>query len=87
MVGDGVDNNEAFGQGIAIGDFNGDHVMDMAVEVPGETDQGSVGAASIIYGTSTGLNVGGSTAAQQQNQFWVPRCTRFSSITRRRPRI
>ena len=36
-------------------------MMDMAVEVPGETDQGSVGAASIIYGTSTGLNVGGST--------------------------
>jgi FKBP-type peptidyl-prolyl cis-trans isomerase len=73
MVGDGVDNNEAFGQGVAIGDFNGDHIMDMVAEVPGETDQGGVGAASIIYGTSTGLNIGGSTTSQQQNQFWVPK--------------
>ena len=77
ILGDGVDNNELFGSGLAIGDFNGDHIADLAVEVPGETDQGTAGAANIIYGTSTGLNAGGSAAAQQQNQFWLPRLNRL----------
>lgn len=77
IVGDGVDNNEHFGANFAIGDFNGDHVADLAVEVPGETDQGTAGAATILYSAgSSGLNVGG-TGNVQTNQFWVPRLSRI----------
>ena len=73
IIGDGVDNNEEFGTSLAIGDFNGDHLADLAVEVADDSDNGAPGAANILYSGPVGLSVGGGDTGVQENQFWVPR--------------
>ena len=58
--------------GVARGDFNGDGVADLAVGVPLE-DIGNVrdaGAVNVIYGSATGLTVGGGSTGVPRNQFW-----------------
>jgi FKBP-type peptidyl-prolyl cis-trans isomerase len=72
--GDDVAANEAFGSSLAIGDFNGDRLRDLAVEVPGESFNNSEpGSANAIFGSSngTGLNAGGTNSAEQF-QIWLP---------------
>ncbi len=79
IIGDGVVQDERFGSSVAIGDFNGDRIPDLAIEVPGEDDnkaqQGGdavAGSANIIYGSNSGLTVGGTTGSEA-SQFWLPR--------------
>ena len=73
IIGDGVDNNEKFGASLAIGDFNGDRLADLAVEVADDTDNGGPGAVNILYSGASGPSVGGGDTGIQENQFWVPK--------------
>jgi hypothetical protein len=74
VSGDDSAANEAFGSSLAIGDFNGDRLGDLAVEVPGESNNNSEpGSADAIFGSSngTGLSAGGTNIAEQF-QLWLP---------------
>jgi FKBP-type peptidyl-prolyl cis-trans isomerase len=69
--GDDTDVNDAFGSSLTIGDFNGDHIGDLAVETPHDLIQGSTtDTANVVYGTSTGLVASG-TGSVEDNQIWV----------------
>ena len=71
-TGDGAAANAKFGSAVAIGDFNGDKIADLAVEVPGDTNNNSqAGTVDTIFGTSTGLNAGG-TGNNEATQVWLP---------------
>ena len=57
---------DKFGLALAIGDIDGDSFDDLAVGVPGE-DLGSTsnaGLVSVLYGSGTGLIIGGETFSQ-----------------------
>lgn len=57
-VAGGAETRDHFGAALAVGNFNGDAFLDLAVGVPGE-DIGSerdAGAIHVIYGTRTGLD-------------------------------
>jgi hypothetical protein len=58
---DAAEPNDAFGNALASGDFDGDGFDDLAVGVPRETIGAEVGAGAvqIIYGTATGLSASG----------------------------
>ena len=76
-TGDSAAANAEFGSAVAIGDFNGDKIGDLAVEVPGDANNrdssGNVFAGTVdtIFGTSTGLNAGG-TGNNEATQVWLP---------------
>ncbi len=76
-TGDSAAANAEFGSAVAIGDLNGDRIADLAVEVPGDTNNkdssGNVFAGTVdtIFGTSTGLNAGG-TGNNEATQVWLP---------------
>jgi FKBP-type peptidyl-prolyl cis-trans isomerase len=76
-TGDAASANAEFGSAVAIGDFNGDKIGDLAVEVPGDANNkdssGTVFAGTVdtIFGTSTGLNAGG-TGNNEATQVWLP---------------
>ena len=71
-TGDSPAANELFGSSVAIGDFNGDHIGDLVSETPGEShNNNQPGSASIIFGTSSGLNAGG-TGTAETTQVWIP---------------
>ncbi|HEY2881719.1 MAG TPA: FG-GAP repeat protein, partial [Pirellulales bacterium] len=54
---------DGFGSALAVGDFNGDHKIDLAIGVPGEnvTANNDAGAVNIIFG-----HVGGLTASSDE---------------------
>jgi hypothetical protein len=54
-----------FGYALATGDFNGDFYADLAIGVPyeGVGDIEGAGAASVVYGSASGLSIDG-------DQFW-----------------
>jgi hypothetical protein len=61
--GDLSEKDDAFGKALALGDFNGDSFMDLAVGVPDETLGlvGAAGAVNVMYGAEPGgLHTGGS---------------------------
>jgi hypothetical protein len=63
---DASESGDLFGQVLAVGDFDGDGVFDLAVGVPGE-DVGSesdAGAVHVVYG------IGGNGLSTSGNQFW-----------------
>ena len=60
---DAAENNDSLGFAIAIGDFDGDGIMDAAVGAPGEDN--SRGLVHVLFGAIDGL-----TAAD--NQVWKP---------------
>lgn len=64
-----ADNNEAFGSALAVGDFNNDGNMDLAIGVPNDKDiKPRAGLVDIIFGTPNGLpdNATGSVAVLSQ---------------------
>jgi hypothetical protein len=60
---------DRFGQSLAVGDFNGDGHDDLAIGVPGESDEAEnltqVGVVQILYGSGAGLTLDGSDLFQQ----------------------
>jgi len=64
IQGDG-EPGDRLGGAVAVGDFDGDGFVDLAMGVPGESQNGfsDAGALHSIYGTANGLNASGA-------QFW-----------------
>jgi hypothetical protein len=64
---DAAESSDQFGTALAVCDFNGDGFDDLAVGVPGETDDGAfaAGAVDVFYGSSAGL---AAVAAQHLTQ-------------------
>ena len=64
-VGDG----DAFGQALAVGNFNNDRYDDLAIGVPGSAVSGilSAGAVQILYGSADGLTVEGAQVWTQES--------------------
>jgi hypothetical protein len=64
-VEDDAEPNDAFGNALAVGDFDGDGYDDLAVGARGETVSGfeAAGAVNVLYGSAAGLRGDGS-------QFW-----------------
>jgi len=58
-------NGDKLGRAVAVGDFDGDGYVDLAIGVPGEDLSGfnNTGAIHVIYGTASGLTAAG-------DQFW-----------------
>ena len=64
-IADSAEQDDAFGQVIFAGDFDGNGKDDLVIGVPGE-DIGAIedaGAVNLLYGTRRGLRSGG-------NQIW-----------------
>lgn len=59
--------DDHFGSALAVGDFNGDGVDDLAIGVPGEEIGGveEAGAVHVLYGTS------GDGLTAKDNQIWI----------------
>jgi hypothetical protein len=68
MVGTAEDGDQ-FGQALAVGDFDGDGVVDLAVGVPGEGlgATSSAGAVNVLYGGADGLSGAGSQLFTQDS--------------------
>ena len=58
---DPAEPGDRFGEALAVGDFNGDGIDDLAVGIPGETLSGhaSAGAIQIHYGLPNGIQLAG----------------------------
>jgi len=75
--GDDAEANEKFGSALTIGDFNGDHIADLAVQTPAESfNDSNDGTANIIFAASNGLNVGG-TGNLTPHQIWLSSSTQM----------
>jgi hypothetical protein len=63
--------NDLFGRALAAGFFNGDAYEDLAIGADGETRGGHAGAGCVIvlYGTASGLDVGGGQLWAQGSAF------------------
>jgi hypothetical protein len=65
-LGDSVEAADLFGSAFAAGDFDGDGYQDLGIGVPGEDYEPSnatdSGALYVLFGSSTGLSVGGFNA-------------------------
>jgi hypothetical protein len=59
-IGSTVENSDRFGGALAVGDFDGDGIDDLAVGAPGEAvgTFPSAGAVNVIFGAPGGLNTG-----------------------------
>jgi hypothetical protein len=66
---DTAEDGDGFGSSLAVGDFNGDGLGDLALGTPGETfaDQSYAGAVNVLYGASTGLSASGDQLWTQQS--------------------
>jgi hypothetical protein len=52
----GIEEDDRFGQALAVGDFNNDGISDLAIGIPGETEGSSRGGAvSVMFGSSGGI--------------------------------
>jgi hypothetical protein len=72
---DTVEVEDRFGNALAVGDFDGDGIDDLAVGAPGETvdDRVFAGAINVIYGSPGGLNGGRSSQLFTQGNLGVGR--------------
>ena len=68
-VGNSSEEADFFGDGLTVGDFNGDGFADLAVGAPGETIGSlvSAGMVNVLYGGTGGLTGSGSQAFNQNN--------------------
>ena len=70
-VPDTAESGDRFGESMAVGDFDGDGIDDLAIAAPGE-DLGAftnTGAVFVLFGAATGLRTGGSIQVDQ-DPFW-----------------
>jgi hypothetical protein len=67
-VSGGSETGDQFGRSLASGDFNGDHISDLAIGVPGENlgDKADAGRVVVLYGSASGL---ATTKTQSLNSF------------------
>lgn len=67
--------DDRFGDAVAVGDFDGDGIDDLAVSAPGERvdDRVWAGAVNVIYGSRTGLNGGRASQLFTQGSLGVGR--------------
>jgi len=65
---DTAEDNDEFGRALAVGDFGGSNIADLAIGVPYEDlgASGNPGAVSVIYGSPGGLS-----ATATPDQFWT----------------
>jgi hypothetical protein len=71
IVGGRAQQNEGFGSSLAIADYNGDGLGDLAAEVAAEANNTSLaGSANVIFSANNGLFVGGQ--GLELNQMWIP---------------
>ncbi len=66
-VGSAAQKGDRFGQALAVGDFDGDGIDDLAIGSPGERLGAATGAGAVhvLYGTADGLTGSGSTFYHQ----------------------
>ncbi len=74
-VGSSAEEADDFGGAVAVGDFDGDGIDDLAVGAPGETvgTVGAAGAVNVIYGSATVLNAGRPSQLFTQDNLGVGR--------------
>jgi len=57
---------DRFGQGLGIGDFDGDGRDDLAIGVPRDQDVGAMGSVHVIFGGSSGLTAAGNQVLAEE---------------------
>ena len=69
-VNDGAEHNDEFGSSLAVGDFDGDGIDDLAIGVPGESlgSDLDTGAVAILYGSGSGLVAAGDQFFSQNTE-------------------
>jgi hypothetical protein len=74
-IGSDPEFGDNFGEAVAVGDFDGDGIDDLAVGAPGESvgTVDSAGAVNVIFGSSAGLNHGRPSQLFTQNNLGVGR--------------
>jgi hypothetical protein len=69
-----AEESDWFGQALAASDFDGDGHDDLAVGAPGEdtsfpVTRKNAGVVNVLFGSASGLDVGGNTIWSQENKF------------------
>ena len=68
-IADAAETEDRFGAALVTGDFNGDHIDDLAIGAPGEDVNGQIdaGLVNIVFGSTTGLTTLGNRALTQDS--------------------
>jgi hypothetical protein len=72
VQGEGAERRDRFGDSLSAGDFNGDGFADLAMGAPYEDTNGiyDVGAVTILYGSTCGLQADPAVCGGHDDQYW-----------------